>query len=153
MFLMFLMFLMLLMSYYHYHDHYHHCHFPTGSWTHTTSLASVTGGHKDFAASGVAVYGSTIAVGSDAFSDVSIFSDTGSYVDSVTVSGIIDVAIYDGVIVAHSASTVHVFEVVTATWTERDTYSGSNIQSVAIYSTSIVVGGEGKLTVDQKMFF
>jgi hypothetical protein len=113
-----------------------------GSFSHTASLISQVSGHKDFSKSGVAVYGSTVAVGSDDDEKVSIFTDTGTFVESVAVTAVKGVAMYDSLIAARTDVAVYIFERISTAWTQTAIYLQSNT-NIAIYSNTIVAGGSG----------
>jgi hypothetical protein len=93
----------------------------------------------------VAVYGSTVAVGSDDEGDVKIFSDTGTLQQTLSVARVADVAMYDDLIVARTAAKFYVFQNVGGTWSEEASFT-STLQSIAIYSGTIVAGGPGTTT-------
>jgi hypothetical protein len=117
-----------------------------GSFSHTASLISQVSGHKDFSKSGVAVYGSTVAVGSDDDEKVSIFTDTGTFVESVAVTAVKGVAMYDSLIAARTDVAVYIFERISTAWTQTAIYLQSNT-NIAIYSNTIVAGGSGNAYV------
>jgi hypothetical protein len=115
----------------------------SGRWTNTAAIVSDVAGHKKFTDSGVAVYGSTIAVGTKDTNDVAIYSDSGTKQGSLSVTNIASVAMYGTLIAAQDKSSVFVFEKISAQWTQMSTHTPSNINNVAMYSNYIVVGTKG----------
>lgn len=114
-----------------------------GSWTQTADIVSPNG-DSDFSNAGVAVYGSRIAVGSSDSDAVEIFDDTGSLEDSVSVSSIENVAMYDDVLAAHADDTIFVFERISGAWTAMSSYTSTGtFKNVQMYSNWIVAGNKG----------
>lgn len=122
------------------------CHI--GSWTNTAEIVSDVSGHKKFSESGVAVYGSTVAIGTKETDDVAIYSDTGTKQDSVSVTDIKGIALYGDVLAAQNKASLYVFEKISSAWTQTASHTPSeDINNVAIYSNFIVVGSKGTIQV------
>jgi hypothetical protein len=122
----------------------------TGSWTHTQSIGSHSGGGKDFekfSDGGVAVYADTVVVGSTKEGEIQIF-DNGTYEASVAISDVLGVSIYGLVITAVTDSSVYIIEKMSSAWTSTATLSpgGTNF-NVQIYGSVFVVGNTGTILI------
>ena len=117
-----------------------------GSWTNTVMLASDVGGHDKFSKSGVAVYASTIAVGTKDTDEIAVYSDTGTKQASLSLTDVKGIAMYGSVIAAHDGDDVYTFEKLSGAWTQTASLSRSDCKNVAMYSNFIVAGAKGTLS-------
>lgn len=116
--------------------------YTAGSWTKTTTI------YPDyivnsFSDSGVAIYGSTIAIGTKDSKKVDIYSDAGSKQSALTVPDINSIAMYGSVVVVQATSYIYVFEKIFTQWTQTAIQSSTNIASIAMFGNFIVTGRMG----------
>jgi hypothetical protein len=116
-----------------------------GSWTHTQSLVSDQGS-GDFSDGGVAVYGSTVAVGVHDGDDVEIYSDAGVLLDSVDVGADPKgVSMYDSVLAVLTDDEIFLFQKISSSWTQTSSHQTGTFKSVQIYDNFIVAGNSSTL--------